>query len=209
MATTTPSPSIEQLWEQLNASPAPKAFTAEQLRQLQHKSNDSLRQLQRNIRINSAYTIGIGLIWAFLFFYTQDFWVRFCFGFLLFGHLIGLWYNSHLLRKVLPTPPADLHIKTRLQAVLLRLRQALRGVEYVGLFFYPMSITAGFSLALWEADKLHLLSTDRFLQLLLLGTYVVLVPLCFWLTRWLHKIAYGKQLQQLQTLVEGFEEEEA
>lgn len=208
MASTTPAPSIEQLWEQLSASPAPQAFTTAQLQQLQSKSNDTLKQLRRNIRLNSAYSIGIGLIWVFLLFYTQDFWVRFCFVFLLFGHFIGILYNSYLLRKVLPSPPADLHIKTRLQTILVRLSQALRGVEYVALFFYPMSITAGFTLALWEADKLHLLGTELFLQLLLLGSYLVLVPLCFWMTRWMHKLAYGKKLQQLQALIEGFEEDE-
>lgn len=207
MATTTPTPSIEQLWEQLSSSPAPAASTQTQLEQLHSRSNDPLRQLRRAIRINSGYTIIFGIAWLFLFIAVDAFWVRFCFGILLAAHIAGLFYNSWLLRRVLPTPPADLHIKSRLYAIQLRMQQALRGVELVALFFYPVSITAGFTLALWEADKLHLLGTELFLQLLLLGSFVVLVPLCYLLTRYLHRVAYGKQLRALQSILDGFEEQ--
>lgn len=207
MATTTPTPSIEQLWEQLSSSPAPAAFTQTQLEQLHSRSNDPLRQLRHAIRINSGYTIIFGIAWLFLFIAVDAFWVRFCFGILLAAHIAGLFYNSWLLRRVLPTPPADLHIKSRLYAIQLRVQQALRGVELVALFFYPVSITAGFTLALWEADKLHLLGTELFLQLLLLGSFVVLVPLCYLLTRYLHRVAYGKQLRALQSILDGFEEQ--
>jgi hypothetical protein len=206
MATTTPTPSIEQLWEQLSSSPTPAAFTQNQLEQLHGHSNDSLRLLRRSIRINSGYTIVFGIAWLFLFIAVDAFWVRFCFGIMVAAHIAGLFYNSWLLRRVLPTPPADLHIKNRLQAIHLRMQQALRGTEWVALFFYPVSITAGFTLALWEADKLHLLGTELALQLLLLGSFVVLVPLCYLLTRYLHRVAYGKQLATLRALLEAFEE---
>lgn len=208
MATTEPPFDIEQLWEQLGKTTTPAALNPTQFEQLRENSNSPLQQLRRAVRINSGYTILVALLWTGLLIYLPVFWIRFIIGLIVGAHLLALGYNSYLLRKVLPTPSVDLSINARLKQLHLRMQQALRGTEYFALFFYPLSMTVGFTFALHQADKLHLLSESTELQLLLLGAMVVIVPCCFLLTRWLHKLAYGKHLKQLAALIAEFETEE-
>jgi hypothetical protein len=39
------------------------------------------------------------------------------------------------------------------------------------------------------------------------GALVVLTPACYYLTRWLNKLAFGNEVKRLQELVQSFEQE--
>ncbi|MFN3528896.1 MAG: hypothetical protein ACK417_03115 [Bacteroidia bacterium] len=208
MATRKPPFDITLLWEQLSTAPQPELLSSKSLEKLRESSHNPLQRLRRAIRINSGYTLLFGVLWLALLLYIPDFWLRFLIGILLGAHVIGLAYNRYLLRNVLANPPADMHIHSRLKHIHLRMQQALRGIEYVALFFYPISATIGFAYALLEADKLHLLNEKFEVQLTLIVSLLVLVPICFLITRLLHKQAYGKQLTKLQELINEFEKNE-
>ena len=205
MATTEPTFDINDLWKNLSSEQPRQPISNETLLYWQHRSNDPLGKLRKNIRINSGYTVVFGLAWTFLFFYADHFWIRFLLGILVAGHVAGLLYNRWLLREVVVTPPADTLIRERLTHLSHRMLQGLRSLEYIALFFYPVSITSGFCLALASEDKLDLLVTDQVLQGILVGALVVLTPACYYLTRWLNKLAFGNEVKRLQELVRSFE----
>lgn len=207
MATTEPTFDINDLWKNLSSEQPRQPISNETLLYWQHRSNDPLDKLRKNIKINSAYTVIFLLAWTFLFFYAEHFWLRFLLGIMVAGHIAGLLYNRWLLRDVLITPPADTLIRERLTHLCYRMMQGLKSIEYVALFFYPVSITSGFCLALASENKLDLIGTDPVLQGLLVGAMVVLTPACYYLTRWLNKLAFGKEVMRLQALVQSFENE--
>lgn len=159
MATTTPPDSLESLWSSLSSAATPELKSAERLRA---GSADPLLKLRRNIRVNSGYAIAFGIGFLALFIYFDFFWVRFFLAVLIAGYALGVIYNSYLLRKVLITPTADENIRLRLGLIYYRMKKALQTVEITALFFYPFSLTAGFIMALAEADKLDALSTEPF-----------------------------------------------
>lgn len=207
MATTEPTFDINDLWKNLSSEQPRQPISNETLLYWQHRSNDPLDKLRKNIKINSAYTVIFLLAWTFLFFYAEHFWLRFLLGIMVAGHIAGLLYNRWLLRDVLITPPADTLIRERLTHLCYRMMQGLKSIEYVALFFYPVSITSGFCLALASENKLDLIGTDPVLQGILVGAMVVLTPACYYLTRWLNKLAFGKEVMRLQALVQSFENE--
>lgn len=203
MATTTPPDSLESLWSSLSAAPIPELKSAQHILA---KANDPLAKLRRNIRINSGYAILFGLFFLALFIYFDFFWVRFFLGVLLLGYALSIAYNSYLLRKVILTPAADENILIRLRLIHYRMKKALQTVEIVALFFYPFSLTAGFIMALAEANKLDKLSTEPALQGILLACFIVFVPICYYLTKWMNKLAFGKEIAQINDLIQGFDE---
>lgn len=202
MATTTPPDSLESLWSSLSAAPVPELKSAQHI---QAKANDPLSKLRKNIRINSGYGILFGLVFLALFIYFDFFWVRFFLGILLVGYALSIAYNSYLLRKVLITPAADENIRLRLSLIYYRMKKALQTIEIAAVFFYPISLTSGFIMALAEAGKLEKLSTEPFLQWILVGCFVVFVPLCYLLTKWLNKIAFGKEVDRIYNLLETYD----
>lgn len=207
MATTEPSFDINDLWKNLSNEQPQLPISNETLLYWQHRSNDPLGKLRKNIQINSAYTVIFGLVWVSLFIYADHFWIRFLLGIMVAGHVAGLLYNRWLLKEVVVTPPADTLIRERLTHLSHRMIQGLRSLEYIALFFYPVSITSGFCLALASDNKLDLIVTNAVLQGILVGALVVLTPCCYYITRWLHNLAFGQEVKRLQDLVRSFETE--
>lgn len=205
MAATEPTFVINELWKNLSSEQPRQPISNETLLYWQHRSNDPLNKLRKNIQINITYTVVLGLAWTFLFFWADHFWIRFLLGIMVAGHVAGLLYNRWLLREVVVTPPADTLIRERLTHLSHRMLQGLRSLEYVALFFYPISITSGVCLALASENKLDLLVTDTLLQSILAIVLLVLTPACYFLTRWLNKIAFGNEVKRLQALVRSFE----
>jgi hypothetical protein len=204
MATTTPPDSLESLWSSLSTASTPELISAQKL---QASSADPLLKLRLNIRINSGYGILFSLLFLALFVYFDFFWVRFFLGVVLLGYVLAIVYNSYLLRRVLITPAADENIRIRLSLIYYRMKKALQTVEIAALFFYPFSLTAGFIMALAEEGKLEKLSTEPLLQGLLVACFVLFVPLCYYLTKWLNKIAFGKEVDRIFDLLTALDEE--
>jgi len=204
MATTTPPDSSESLWSSLSTAATPELISAQKL---QASSADPLLKLRLIIRINSGYGILFSLLFLALFVYFDFFWVRFFLGVVLLGYVLAIVYNSYLLRRVLITPAADENIRIRLSLIYYRMKKALQTVEIAALFFYPFSLTAGFIMALAEEGKLEKLSTEPLLQGLLVACFVLFVPLCYYLTKWLNKIAFGKEVDRIFDLLTALDEE--
>lgn len=188
----------------MSTAATPELISAQKL---QASSADPLLKLRLIIRINSGYGILFSLLFLALFVYFDFFWVRFFLGVVLLGYVLAIVYNSYLLRRVLITPAADENIRIRLSLIYYRMKKALQTVEIAALFFYPFSLTAGFIMALAEEGKLEKLSTEPLLQGLLVACFVLFVPLCYYLTKWLNKIAFGKEVDRIFDLLTALDEE--
>jgi len=188
----------------LSTAATPELISAQKL---QASSADPLLKLRLIIRINSGYGILFSLLFLALFVYFDFFWVRFFLGVVLLGYVLAIVYNSYLLRRVLITPAADENIRIRLSLIYYRMKKALQTVEIAALFFYPFSLTAGFIMALAEEGKLEKLSTEPLLQGLLVACFVLFVLLFYYLTKWLNKIAFGKEVDRIFDLLTALDEE--
>ncbi len=197
---------INELWGMINSAANQPPVQLPDAEYMSRKAVDPLHKLRKNIRINSGYGVLFVLIGIYVMYNSPYFWVRFLLGAMVAGMIANVVYNEYLIRKVLLTPPADQNIRLRLSMIHYRMKQALRTIEYVALFFYPLSITAGFVLALADSGKLNLIETDKTLQAILIGSYFVVTPLCFLLTRWLNKVAFGNEVERLGQLVKEMEE---
>jgi len=205
MDTKQPDP-INELWVMMNSAANQPPVQLPDAEYMIRKAVDPLHKLRKNIRINSGYGVFFILIGIYVMVSSPFFWVRFLLGIMVAGMVANIVYNEYLIRKVLLTPPADQNIRLRLSMIHYRMKQALRTIEYVAIFFYPLSITAGFVLALADSGKLSLIETDKTLQAILIGSYFVFTPLCFFLTRWLNKVAFGKEVARIGQLVKEMED---
>lgn len=205
MDTKHPDP-INELWGILNSAANQPPVQLPDAEYMIRRAVDPLQKLRKNIRINSGYGALFIVLAIYIVFGYPYFWVQFLISTLMVGIVANIIYNEFLVRKVLLTPPADENIRLRLSMIHYRMKQALRTIEYVALIFYPISITAGFVLALADSGKLGLIESDKTLQAILIGSFVVLTPLCFFLTRWLNKVAFGKEVERIGQLVKEMEE---
>lgn len=81
--------------------------------------------------------------------------------------------------------------------------------QKLGLFVYPFAIAGGYlSGGILGSGKTieELLQRPVFLYTLPV-TAIVLIPLCYWLTKWMFRKAFGKHLQALGGLIQSLEQD--
>lgn len=81
--------------------------------------------------------------------------------------------------------------------------------QRVALFIYPISAAGGFMLGGAEGSgkPISEFMSKPFFLIALLIALVVLVPACFYLTKWMFKISFGKHLDALKANIQALESE--
>lgn len=79
--------------------------------------------------------------------------------------------------------------------------------EKVALFVYPFATAGGFILGgtLGAGKPLEYLVHKTAIQIAFPITILVLVPVCYYLAKWMFKIAYSKDLKQLKSMIAELE----
>jgi H+/Cl- antiporter ClcA len=123
--------------------------------------------------------------------------------------LAGVWFNNRIIKTYLKEIPKDESLKSYLERLTKGMRRAFRAVEITAIFIYPIAMTAGFLIPMTLENKLDQFSKGPFLWVLLFSLFVIITPLCFWLTRVLNKLAFGKYIDEIQKVLQQIEENQA
>lgn len=81
--------------------------------------------------------------------------------------------------------------------------------QKVSLFVYPFSIASGFLIGgvVGGGKPVESFIGNRVVIIVLIAAIIVLTPVNYLLARWLFKLYFGKQLKQLDTLINELEEQ--
>jgi len=166
---------------------------------------DPLATLRRSLAINLVWAIIMSSAFIMLMLSTPSWTVRLCLGVPLLFCVWSVW-DTWKLRVSIPVGINAMHnVLHELKRHHTALRRWVRIGQRAGLLVYPFSAAGGFvlgGLASTGGSVSELMSKPGMLWMLVI-CLVILTPLCWLVTRWMYRVAFGAQEEALrQRIVE-------
>jgi len=200
---------LKELWDKGSGDSMLPEFNQNDLLLLRERTDSPIYKLKRNIQVNSVFALVFTIFFSYLLIVIDGFWFRVFMGVLVLAYIAGIWFNNHIIKTYLKEIPMDESLKSYLEHLTKGMRRAFRAVEKTALFIYPIAMTAGFLIPMTRENQLDRFSNEPFIWLLLIVLFIVFTPLCFWLTRFLNKLAFGKYIDQIQSVIDQIDEKQA
>ncbi len=166
-------------------------------------------------KLKSAYlqTTGFAavflLMFIYLFFQFDEPLVKGGLVLVILSYIFFFIINYSMYRKVNIELPVDKNLKTALQHTYHFITDNIKFQERVALFIYPIAATSGFLMGGALGSKnINSMMQEKAVIILLIVTLIILTPLCFYITRWLYKVSYGKCLRELKEKIDELERSE-
>jgi len=172
-------------------------------------SNNPLEKIKRNLLINIILGIGICLLYMVVIVYFRIWQVQICMSIVF---LFSVWalYTAWVQYKrmnstISPNNPVIEELKRHYHSIT----EWMDTQKRVALWIYPISALGGFMLggASESGKSVAVFMSKPIVILALLIALAVLVPACWYLTKWMFKVSFGKHLQKLQDNIRALEEE--
>lgn len=184
-----------EAWEHTEAQPPlDEAFLN---KALQKKSADPLLKLKNNVRAKLISLAIFTLIFLIMIITTDKLYNRMLISPLVIAFIIGLVLIFGQYR-VLSFVDKSLNLKETLEIYYYRISLISKYEQRVALFIYPISITAGFVYGFTINRTLEELLSDQSVLTILVVTHIVLIPACYYLSRWMDQKAFGEYLEHLK-----------
>lgn len=188
---------LKKLWSELAPSFDGPRITQKQL-ELKSRVETPLKKMRSNFRMNLVLAGICGFIFVTLFFLVDGFWFRFFTGIILVGYVAVIWQTTYLYNRYLKNLYPDENIKNYLESLHKSIKEGLRYQELIAIFFYPVSLTAGYFLSLYERGEADVFFTEPFFWGLLLAVIIVFTPLLYLLSRWMYNVSFRTYLDQIE-----------
>lgn len=203
--------SLENQWQHMNEQ-GDDDLTAlmnnPQLNKL--TSHQPLQKIKHNLLINMAWGIGIAIGYVLILIYFPFWQVRLCIGIVLLFTLwaIGTAYSQY--KSIQPFVSSQNSLLAEMRRHHASMIQWMRTQERVALFIYPISTAGGFMLggAMGSGKSVDFFMSKPVVQIALVICIAVMVPLAYWLAKWLFKKSFGKHLKSLGENIEALSSEE-
>ncbi len=159
-----------------------------------------LKKIRRNLLYALPVNVLISLVYLFLIF-------KFDFRPTQIGLSILFLFNCWSFYKALKIYESipehlitDSSLLETLAVTCQTLKKWIRNSEYTAVFLYPVAITSGFLLGGWLGSGLPMekFMAIPFVVIAFALSIVILIPVCFLLTRLMFRFSYGKYLKQLE-----------
>ena len=172
-------------------------------------SKNPLLQVKKNLMIQIVFG---GLLCVFYLFLIIRFpvWpVRLCMGVVLIFSVWGIYTALEQLKRISVTVSGDSPLVPELKRNLLSLNTWIRVQQRVALLVYPISAAGGFMLGGVEGSgkSVGVFMSKPIIWIVLVITILVLVPLCYYITRWMIWSYLGRHLELLEKNITDIEEE--
>lgn len=195
---------LENIWQQSCGSDESlnKMLDQKDFGKLQSKS--PLKKLKTNLFQSIIAAVAITMLYVWLLFVIDIWQVGVSLVILI---LFNLWVcidSWKLYRNIKLNISTTNSLKTELQKNYSNFQRWWLIQEKLGLYVYPVGATGGFILGGVEGSGK---TVEDFLynpqMLIILGiTLLILVPLCYFMARWMFNYAYGKHLKKLKATIE-------
>ena len=171
---------------------------------LKRTSTDPLIKLRRHISIKLVWIVSFSLMFLALIVTTDKLYMRILISPLLIVYIVGLvliYGQYHILDFI----DKGQNLKDILQAYHFRIKRIQQYELRVASFVYPISITAGFVYGFTLKRTAEEILTNPKVLTALVATNLILIPICYYLARWMDRKAYGQYLDQLKENIDLLE----
>lgn len=172
-------------------------------------SHNPLEKIKKNLLLNIIFGLLICLLYIMLIFYFRIWQVQLC---ILVVLLFSLWavYTAYLQYKninsaISPVNPVLHELKRHYQSITNWMSTQQR----VALFIYPVSALGGFMLGgvSGSGKPVAVFMSKPLVWVALFIALVVLVPACWYVTKWMFKYSFGKHMKTLKENIIALEAE--
>jgi hypothetical protein len=191
---------LKKLWAELDSSFDGPVITQKQL-ELKSRVDNPVSKLRSNFRANLIMAGLCSLLMGAIFIFFDGFWIRLLVGIILVGYAGAIWQTTWLYNRYLKNLYPDDDIRSYLKNLHKTITEGLRYQEIIAIFFYPVSLAAGYFLSLFERGETEAFFTEPFYWILLLVVIVVLTPLLYLLSKWLYNISFRKYLRKIEAIL--------
>lgn len=174
---------------------------------VQQRSHHPLWKLRRAIRLNLIFGTVITLGYVALFPFIGDGVVLAFFALVLMYNVWSLVNTLQLYRRIPDHVPADHDLLSVLRQQVASTAAWMKLHQRTGLVMYPLAVTAGFLLGGMHGSGSppELFLAKPAIQIALVVALMVLVPLCYFLVRWMTHAAFGVHVEALRARIAELE----
>jgi len=173
---------------------------------LKNKSAHPVAKLRKGVNLKLYFSIAFALIFLFITIYTPFWIVKLFIGLVSLAYTVGIVFLVGEQKKLKALDQADLNIQEYLKLFVKQIRQILKLELYWAIAIFPISLTGGFLLGYTEGKTVNELEFTMPFYIGLLGCYVVIFPIAWFLTKWMNKLHYGKRLKKIDAIIEEYDQ---
>ncbi|HRI21722.1 MAG TPA: hypothetical protein PLA68_12250 [Panacibacter sp.] len=172
-------------------------------------SHSPLEKIKKNLLINMIFGVLICLLYVAVIFYFRIWQVQLCTILVLLFSLWALYTAYSQYKNINSTISAVNPVLQELKRHYQSITDWMNTQQRVALFFYPVSAAGGFILGgVSESGKtVSDFMSKPLVWVALLIALVVLVPACWYLTKWMFKYSFGKHIKSLKENIDALEAE--
>ena len=173
-------------------------------------SKNPLRIIKKNLMIQIVFGILICFLYVLLICWFRIWPVQVALGIVFLFSLWAMFTALQQYKKIAPAVSFSNSLLAELKRNLISIHNWMRTQERVALFIYPVSAAGGFMLGgtAGSGKPVGLFMSKPIVLLALLIVILFLLPVCYFLTRWLFRYYFGRHLDILQQTISEMETEE-
>ncbi len=196
---------LQQAWNKLRDERLSKP-TAEALN-IGKKSKHPIQKLKNAYLTTTVFAVVFLFVFVALFFMFSEGLIRAFLLLMIVSYIAGVVVNYRMYRRLEPVIPPDQDLKSVLINTHALITKNIRKQEYAALFVYPFAGATGFFMggATASGDIMGMLAKKDVI-IALIVMVIVLTPACFYLSRWMYRVSYGKCLNELQERINALDD---
>ncbi len=202
--------SVENTWDNINSGQDEELgalLNSSNLKKL--PSQNPLGKIKKTLFYNIVWGVLISIIILILLIYLHIWQVQLT---LIVVFIFSLWavFTAWQQYKKMDTDvSANSPLLTEMKRHHNSIHEWMHTQQRVALFIYPISATGGFMLGGAEGSGKPVaeLMNKPLALITLLIALVILVPACYYVTRWMFKVSFGKHLKALNENIQTLEAE--
>jgi hypothetical protein len=171
-------------------------------------SKDPLQKIKNNLLIHGVWAVVISGLYIFILVRFPFWQLLLCLGIVLLFTVSGIIKSLLLYQQLSSTNPA-LTVLQQMEHHYYTIQKWINIQQWVGLFIYPVSAAGGFMLGgfIGSGKPIEVITQKPAMIIALLISVVVLVPLCFYLAKWMSRKAFGQYAEALKQNIGSLKKE--
>lgn len=200
--------SIEETWKTIGTrtdDTLSKLLKPSSIGKLQ--SSSPLAKIQRNMLINSIWGMLIAIGYIFILIYVPFWQVRLCISLVLVFTLWAVYTTLKQYNNLRISVPEH-SVLSEMERHYHNIRKWMSLQQWVGLLIYPVSAAGGFMLggSVGAGKSVDEILARPKMVIAMIIVSLILVPIAYWLAKWMSKKAFGKHLAALKRNIDALKE---
>lgn len=174
----------------------------------QLRSHNPMHKIRKNLKWNIGFAAAIAIGYLFVFWYFPYWPVFLCIGIIFLFTVWGVFSGFSLFKQISRHQPSAPILET-LEYQHSLISKWIRHQEKAALLVYPFAGAGGYMVGgmVGSGKSIELFMSKPVVVWALIITLIIIVPLSYWLARWMNRKAFGTYLDQLRHSITALQNE--